>query len=183
MLNFRTVNHATHIALALLLLAACKEPSSQRPVSAPLAASDGVVIAPVPNAPVDTAAQVQPTTIAPATAAVPYVPEPHEGCSEYIDGNASGMRAVRYLKPAELAAHPEKITDELPSLWILAEQGAPVSIADDFEHGISTEHRHMPDTLSIEVWIYAECADRKPYAVQRYGIWRTAEGSPEWRRR
>ncbi|MBK6894021.1 MAG: hypothetical protein IPH00_13050 [Flavobacteriales bacterium] len=72
---------------------------------------------------------------------------------EYIDGNASGMRAVRYLKPAELSAHPEKITDELPSLWILAEQGAPVSIADDFEHGISTEHRHMPDTLSIEVCI------------------------------
>jgi len=65
----------------------------------------------------------------------------------------------------------------------MAELNAPVSIADDCERGISTEHRHMPDTLSAEIWIYAKCKDRKPYATQQHGVWGTAEEGYAWRRR
>lgn len=182
-LILRTVNYATHKVLALLLLVACKEPSSQRTETTPLGAAESLAPAPVRRATVDSLEQLPETRRVVTKAIMPNGPEQDPGCSEYIDGNTSGMRSVRYLKPAELAAHHEKITDELPSLWDMAEQGAPVSIADDFEHGISTENRYMPDTLSAEVWIYAKCTDRKPYVVLHYGIWRTAEEGYAWRRR
>ncbi len=173
----------TWIPFFLLLLAACSEPTlrtvqEKEPEPVPEEITEVVDSIPQP-APVDTPAVVQSTT----KKRSPPAEEENLGCSEYVSGGSTGMRSVRYLKPAELAAHPEKITDELPSLWYMAEQGAPVSIADDFERGISTEHRHMPDTLNVEVWIYAKCSDRKPYMVQHYGVWRTAEGGYAWRLR
>jgi len=106
-----------------------------------------------------------------------------EGCAEYMESSSSGVRATLYIKPKQLSERGSDITETLPSAWMMVEQGAPVSIADDFDHGISTEHRDMPDTLDVEIRIYARCADRKPYEVRHYGVWHTATGGYNWRRR
>ena len=173
--------------LILLLLIACNGPDAPPPPGLPPVSTsvitDTTVIVPVPTAQVDSTVHVEDAALAPAPAAVPRVREEEMGCGDYISGGSTGMRVVRYLKPAELTAHPEKVTDELSTIWDVAEQGAPVSIADDFEHGISTEHRHMPDTLAVEVRIFSRCADREPYALKNYGVWRTAEGGYGWRQR
>jgi len=45
---------------------------------------------------------------------IPSVEDENLGCCEYVEGGSNGMRSVRYLKPAELAAHPERSPTSCP---------------------------------------------------------------------
>lgn len=112
-----------------------------------------------------------------------HQPIEEEGCAEHIEAEAAEVRVTRYIKRGALEANRHAITQELPACWTMAEQAAPVSIADDFEHGISTEQRVMPDTIDVEVRCYERCSARAPHTVLHYRLWRAADGSVRWRER
>ncbi len=106
-----------------------------------------------------------------------------EGCVEHMDGSSAEVRAVLYVRPADMSSREKDLESTLASAWMLAKQGAPVSIACDFEGGTSREHIHMPDTLDVRLEYFANCSARKPHTVQQYRVWRTAEDGTGWRMR
>jgi hypothetical protein len=106
-----------------------------------------------------------------------------EGCVEYIDASPAGARAVLYVRPTDMKVRDGELEGTLTSAWKMAEQAAPVSIADDFEHGISTEHRHMPDTLDVRLEYFANCSSRKPHTIRQFGVWRDRQDGVGWRER
>lgn len=108
-------------------------------------------------------------------------PEADEGCVEHIDASPAGVRVVQYASKAGMKAREAELEGTLASAWMMAEQGASVSIADDFERGISTEHTDMPDTLDVTITYYARCSSRSPHTVRAYRVWRAAEGGYGWR--
>jgi hypothetical protein len=110
-------------------------------------------------------------------------PETDEGCVEHIDASPAGVRAVQYAAKDAMKAREAEIESTLASAWMMAEQGASVSIADDFERGIATEHTDMPDTLDVTIMYYARCSSRSPHTVQHFRVWRKMDGGLEWRLR
>lgn len=121
---------------------------------------------------------------APAQAPEPTPrPAPDEGCVEHIDATSAGVRVVQYGSKAAMQAREAELGGMLASAWMMAEQAAPVSIADDFERGITTEHRHMPDTLDVTLVYFARCSSKSPHTVRPYRVWRTAEGGYGWHER
>ena len=110
-------------------------------------------------------------------------PETDEGCVEHIDASPAGVRVVQYAGKDAMKAREAEIESTLASAWMMAEQGASVSIADDFERGIATEHTDMPDTLDVTITYFARCSSRSPHTVRAYRVWRTAEGGYGWRER
>lgn len=104
-----------------------------------------------------------------------------EGCEDYINATSEGVRMICYTRPERMLAREAEIPSMLESAWQLAWQGAPRSIADDFEHGTSTEHVHMPDTLDVEVRHYSDCRAKQPFAVRNYRVWRNPAAGLAWR--
>lgn len=90
---------------------------------------------------------------------------------------------VCYTRPERMLARKAELPSMLKSAWLMAEQAAPRSIADDFEHGTSTEHVHMPDTLDVEMKHYADCSARNPHTVLHYRVWPGEAGAVKWRER
>ncbi|MEZ4756667.1 MAG: hypothetical protein R2817_07565 [Flavobacteriales bacterium] len=167
----------------LLVIAACgTEVSKEAPVSAlPVKASANATL---PVA-VDTVPKPIQDTLTAAPAAMPArIASPtDDGCAEYINATANGVELVCYTRPERMAAREADLPGMLESAWQLAWQGAPRSIADDFERGISTEHVHMPDTLDVEVKHYRDCNAREPHAVMLYRVWTNTAGQVGWRSR
>lgn len=106
-----------------------------------------------------------------------------EGCTENIEAEADFVRVTRYIKLDSLMANPHMVTDGLATCWTMAELAAPISIADDFERGISTERRAIPDTIDVRVNCYERCSSRQPYAVLQFRLWRADDGTVRWRER
>ncbi len=102
------------------------------------------------------------------------------GCLEIIDGSSSEVRAVIYVRRSAMASREKDLESTLASAWMLKQQNAPVSIADDFERGISTERVHRPETVDVRVEYFANCSVREPHTVQLYRVWRTPEGGTGW---
>jgi hypothetical protein len=69
-----------------------------------------------------------------------------------------------------------EVLEMLPTVFTMAEESAPRYIADDFEHGISTEHSTMPDTLPVMVSVLENCRASRPYVKLRYRVWRSGDG-------
>ena len=167
-----------------LLLVACTQPAPP-PDGEDLGTASAPVIEPLVRQEVS----AQPLGIdsaAPAPAQAPQPtprPAPDEGCVEHIDATPAGVRVIQYASKAEMRAREPELEATLASAWHMAEQGAPVSIADDFERGIATEHRHMPDTLDVTITSYARCSSRSPHTLQQYRVWRKQDGELGWRLR
>lgn len=100
---------------------------------------------------------------------------------EYVDASPDGALMVCYTRPDRMAAREKELPGMLETAWQLAQQSAPRSIADDFEHGISTEHVHMSDTLDVEVRHYSDCRAKQPFAVRNYRVWRDPAAGLAWR--
>lgn len=105
------------------------------------------------------------------------------GCLEIMDGSSSEVRAVLYVRRADMAAREKELEDILASAWMLKQQNPQVSIADDFERGISTERVHRPETVDVRLEYFANCSAREPHTVQLYRVWRTPEGGTGWQER
>ncbi len=78
---------------------------------------------------------------------------------------------------------PKKVIEEYPDtvraiaieMYKMSEQSFPVSIADDFERGISTEHiMYLPFRYAIE--LFENEFASKPYATRRYTVKRENDG-------
>lgn len=98
-------------------------------------------------------------------------------CREEIYAENNQGRITVFIPRKQLAARTAEIRDLLPSAYVGAERSSPHSIADDFEHGISTEHSSMPDKLPVEVRVFERCRSTQPHTVLHLRVWREADGS------
>lgn len=166
------------------LLVACAQPAPPPEASVP-----EQVNKPVAEPLVQQEVSAQPLLVdsaATASAKAPETtprPEQDEGCVEHIDASPAGVRVVQYAAKDAMKAREAELESTLASAWMMAEQSASVSIADDFERGIATEHTDMPDTLDVTITYFARCSSRSPHTVRAYRVWRTAEGGYGWRER
>ena len=165
------------------LLIGCGETPVPEPRIA-LSDSDTAHPAPIDILPAADTLALDSTRSSPAAAPNPAPrPEADEGCVEHIDASPAGVRVVHYAAKDAMKAREEALEGTLASAWMMAEQGASVSIADDFERGIATEHTDMPDTLDVTITYYARCSSRSPHTVRAYRVWRTAGNGYDWRER
>lgn len=164
----------------LLILAACgtdpavhevhtakPEPASAAPDSIPreVVAVDTSVRLPVPDS----------IAVPPRRAKANRAPE--QRCLEEIYAENNQGRITVFIPKKQLAARTSEIRELLPGLFLQAERTSPRSIADDFEHGISTEHSSMPDKLPVDVLVFERCRSTKPHTVLHLRVWREADGS------
>ncbi len=98
-------------------------------------------------------------------------------CSEEIYAENNQGRITLFIPKKQLAARTSEIRELLPSVFLQAEQTSPHAIADDFEHGISTEYISMPDKLPVEVLVFERCRSAEPHTVLHLRVWREADGS------
>ena len=97
-----------------------------------------------------------------------------ERCTEYTQYRDEVCTITLYIAERTLKEQDEAIRAQLTSAYQMVEQGAPRSIACDFEQGTSHEQVHMPDTLPVIVKVFERCSAREPHTTRRYGVWRKA---------
>ena len=68
------------------------------------------------------------------------------------------------MDPDVLAAHPDTLTGLATAYYRMAIPSFPVSIADDFERGVSTEHIDHPDHLTFRFELFATAWAEESYA-------------------
>lgn len=99
-----------------------------------------------------------------------------DGCNGYA-GYVNGVGTITtYIPKNQWPERDAEVRELLPNVFSMAEESAPRYIADDFEHGISTEHSTMPDTLPVLVSIFENCRASRPYVKLRYRVWKTGDG-------
>lgn len=95
--------------------------------------------------------------------------EPQELITRMIefpsDRHFNGQHLIYQLDLEQkiFSANQDTLLSLAKSYYILAENTFPVSIADNFDQGISTEHIHFP-VLRIDFWLYDSKYDEEPYA-------------------
>ncbi len=92
-----------------------------------------------------------------------------------VENNVGAI--ILYVPKKRFVAKEAGLQDRLAGLYLHAEQEAPRSIADDFEHGISRERIHMPDTLPVLLQVFERCGAHTPHTVLHVRVWRNADGS------
>lgn len=85
-------------------------------------------------------------------------------------------RIILYVPKKQLTSRRSEVHAHLEGLYLLAERNAPHAIADDFEHGVSTERSSMPDTLPVNVLVYERCRSTEPHTVLQLRVWRDTSG-------
>lgn len=98
-------------------------------------------------------------------------------CQEEIYAENNQGRITVFIPKKQLASRTSEIRDLLPSVFIQAERTSPHAIADDFEHGVSTEYSSMPDKLPVDVLVFERCRSARPHTVLHLRVWREADGS------
>ena len=166
--------------LLLLILAACgTDPAVQEVHTAkpePVSAAPDSIPREVDS--VDTSVRLPvPDSIAVPPRRAKANRPPEQRCIEELYAENNQGRITLFIPKRQLAARTAEIRDLLPGVFLQAERTSPRSIADDFEHGISTEHSSMPDKLPVDVLVYERCRSTKPHTVLHLRVWREADGS------
>lgn len=166
------------IPFLLLLLWACTDERRDRSLST-VVEPPTFTMPPEPDPPIDVppseqnSDRIDPVRSTSTPSSAPIVAE-LEGCSEFTRVKDGITTITLYIPKRALEANNEAIRSEVTSAYQMAEQGASRSISCDFEHGTSTEHIHLPDTLPVIVEIFERCSAAGPHTTQRYAVWRTS---------
>lgn len=160
------------------LLVACTQPAPPPEASMP-----EPVNPPLVDTLMQLAGSAQPLLIVSDSKASEKAAEADDGCVEHIDASPAGVRVVQVAARDAMKKRDAELESTLTSAWMTAEQGANVSIADDFERGIATEHTDMPDTLDVTITYFTRCSARSPHTVRHFRVWRSAEEGFRWRER
>ena len=166
----------SRIVAVLLLLMACSSPQTEDPVR-----SDSL------DAPtVDTTLALPDTkrTVVPSDSAATtsHDPAPQMQTEEEVSNPPPPPRTFVQFAPQDrqlngeplwqpvemdpdvLAAHPDTLKGLATAYYRMAIPSFPVSIADDFERGVSTEHIDHPDHLTFRFELFATAWAEEPYA-------------------
>ncbi len=99
----------------------------------------------------------------------PEVPARMWAWSGTDPGNAEGRMDVD-LAPTLLAAHPDTVALLAREFYRAQRSSFPVSIADDFENGVATEHIHYP-RIRLAIHFFKDHRSLLPYTVRTVTVY------------
>lgn len=168
--------------LLVIALSACGNPPPGGPAEVPVPEVEPAHVEVKVTVP-DSSTSLQPAADAARSDSLPRtkrIPASHGaedgGCTGYA-GYANGVGTITtHIPKSQWPEREVEVLEMLPTVFTMAEESAPRYIADDFEHGISTEHSTMPDTLPVMVSVLENCRASRPYVKLRYRVWRSGDG-------
>ena len=167
------------LVLGFIAGIACASPEEPDGIRVAPEHSLDTLLGPVPAPPIDVMPDTVPDVLSSVTTKekrhvrTPVrsrnVPGRMVGWSGADPKNAEGRYDVD-LPPAVLASHPDTLRALARDFYRMQEPSFPVSIADDLERGISTEHIHYP-RIHLALGLFAGSEAEVPYRVERLWVW------------